>query len=125
MLLVISLLLVPCWLHYFPSGHTAIAFMGAEFLRQEYRHRSPWYGVAGYGVAAATGAFRLYHMRHWWYDVVAGAAIGVAATQVAYAAYPWIKQMLFPGKTPNPYTSMFHAPMLTPYSAGIVVGGRF
>jgi hypothetical protein len=31
----------------FPSGHTATAFMGAEFLWQEYRDVSIWYGVTG------------------------------------------------------------------------------
>ena len=42
----------------FPSGHTAIAFMGAEFLWQEYKDVSIWYGIAGYTIAAGTGAFR-------------------------------------------------------------------
>ena len=31
----------------FPSGHTATAFMGAEFLRKEYQHVSPWIGITG------------------------------------------------------------------------------
>ncbi|MEG2229109.1 MAG: PAP2 family protein, partial [Odoribacter sp.] len=43
----------------FPSGHTATAFMGAEFLRQEYKEQSVWYGVAGYVVATGTGLFRM------------------------------------------------------------------
>lgn len=38
----------------FPSGHTAIAFMGAEFLWQEYKDVSIWYGIAGYTIAAGT-----------------------------------------------------------------------
>lgn len=37
----------------FPSGHTAMAFMGAELLRREFWEVSPWIGVAGYVVAAA------------------------------------------------------------------------
>ncbi|MGI9526364.1 MAG: phosphatase PAP2 family protein, partial [Weeksellaceae bacterium] len=39
----------------FPSGHTATAFMGAEFLYQEYKDISIWYGIAGYVVATGTG----------------------------------------------------------------------
>lgn len=39
----------------FPSGHTATAFMGAEFLYQETKHVSVWYGITGYLVAAGTG----------------------------------------------------------------------
>lgn len=45
----------------FPSGHTATAFMGAEFLRREYWHVSPWIGVAGYAVASGTAFLRMYN----------------------------------------------------------------
>jgi len=72
----------------FPSGHTATAFMGAEFLRQEYSDVSIWYGVAGYLVAAGTGAFRIYNDRHWLTDVLAGAGIGILSTKIAYWLTP-------------------------------------
>lgn len=45
----------------FPSGHTAFAFAGAELLRREYWHTSPWIGIAGYAVAAGTGFLRMYN----------------------------------------------------------------
>ena len=48
----------------FPSGHTATAFMGAEFLWQEYKDVSIWYGVAGYVIASGTGFFRMYNNKH-------------------------------------------------------------
>lgn len=80
----------------FPSGHTTIAFMGAEFLRQEYKDVSPWYGVAGYVVAGATGAMRIYNNRHWLSDVVAGAAIGILSAKAAYWIYPSMRRWLFP-----------------------------
>ncbi len=76
----------------FPSGHTATAFMGAEFLYQEYKDVSVWYGVAGYTVAAATGFFRMYNDRHWLTDVAAGAGIGMLSTKVAYWSYPFIRR---------------------------------
>jgi len=72
----------------FPSGHTATAFMEAEFLYQEYKDVSPWIGVAGYTVAAGTGFFRMYNNRHWLTDVVAGAGIGILSTKLAYWLYP-------------------------------------
>jgi len=79
----------------FPSGHTANAFMAAEFMRQEYKDVSPWYGVAGYLAAGATGALRMYNNKHWLGDVVAGAGVGILSTDVAYYIYPYIKRKLF------------------------------
>ena len=74
----------------FPSGHTATAFMGAEFLYQEYKNVSPWIGVAGYAVAAGTGFFRMYNNRHWLNDILAGAGIGILSTKLSYWLYPKI-----------------------------------
>lgn len=76
----------------FPSGHTSTAFVAAEFLRQEYRHLSPWYGIAGYAVAGGTGFLRIYNNKHWLSDVVAGAGIGILSVQAAYWIYPKIKR---------------------------------
>ncbi|NMH28660.1 phosphatase PAP2 family protein [Flavobacterium silvaticum] len=81
----------------FPSGHTANAFMGAEFLWQEYKDKSIWYGVAGYAVATGTGLFRIYNNRHWLTDVAAGAGIGILSTKVAYWLNPWINKKVFNG----------------------------
>lgn len=79
----------------FPSGHTANAFAGAEFLWQEYKDTSVWYGIAGYAVAAGTGAFRIVNNRHWLTDVAAGAGIGILSTKIAYWLYPFINNTLF------------------------------
>jgi hypothetical protein len=79
----------------FPSGHTAKAFMAAEFMRQEYKNASPWYGISGYVVAAATGYLRMYNNRHWLSDVAAGAGIGIASTKFAYWIYPKISKAIF------------------------------
>lgn len=82
----------------FPSGHTATAFMGAEFLFQEYKDESVWYGITGYVVAAGTGFFRMYNDRHWFSDVAAGAGIGMLSTKIAYWLHPWMKRKIFKDK---------------------------
>lgn len=79
----------------FPSGHTAVAFMGAEFLWQEYKDVSIWYGIAGYTIAAGTGAFRIYNNKHWVGDVAFGAGIGILSTKLAYWLYPTVENKLF------------------------------
>lgn len=69
-----------------PSGHTATSFVGATILHKEYGlTRSPWFSVAGYGVAMATGIMRVLNNRHWVSDVMSGAGIGIMSTELAYA----------------------------------------
>ena len=89
----------------FPSGHTATAFAGAEFLFQEYKNKSIWIGIAGYAVATGTGIFRVYNNRHWVTDIVAGAGIGILSTKVAYWMNPLIKRTLFGTKEAKASTS--------------------
>jgi membrane-associated phospholipid phosphatase len=105
----------------FPSGHTAEAFASAEFMRQEYKDVSPWYGVAAYAAATATGYLRIYNNKHWLSDVVAGAGIGIASTKLAYLVYPLIKRKFTKNKNNNT--------ILLPYfqngSTGIAMVHRF
>ena len=78
-----------------PSGHTATAFVGATLLHKEYGlTRSPWFSVAGYGVAAATGVMRVLNNRHWVSDVMSGAGIGIMSAELGYA----LCDLLFKGK---------------------------
>ena len=78
-----------------PSGHTATSFVGATLLHKEYGlTRSPWWSVAGYGVATATGVMRVLNNRHWISDVMSGAGIGIMSTEVGYA----LCDLLFKGK---------------------------
>ena len=66
-----------------PSGHTATSFVGATILHKEYGlTRWPWFSVAGYGVAAATGVMRVLNNRHWVSDVMSGAGIGIMSTEL-------------------------------------------
>ncbi len=69
-----------------PSGHTATSFVGATLLHKEYGlTRSPWFSVAGYGVATATGVMRVLNNRHWVSDVMSGAGIGIVSGELGYA----------------------------------------
>ena len=78
-----------------PSGHTATAFVGATLLHKEYgMTRSPWFSVAGYGVATATGVMRVLNNRHWVSDVLSGAGIGIMSGELAYA----LSDVLFKGR---------------------------
>ena len=85
----------------FPSGHTAFAFASAEFLWQEYKEVSVWYGISGYVVASGTGVLRIYNNRHWFSDVAMGAGIGILSTKVAYWLLPVINNKIFPSKNKN------------------------
>jgi hypothetical protein len=87
--------------HSFPSGHTATAFAGAEFLWQEYKDVSIWYGISGYIVATGTGIFRIYNNKHWLTDVAAGAGIGILSTKIAYWINPWIQKKIFKSNENN------------------------
>ena len=82
----------------FPSGHTATAFAGAEFMWQEYKDVSVWYGISGYIVATGTGFFRIYNNKHWLTDVAAGAGIGILSTKVAYWIFPYVNKHIFKSK---------------------------
>lgn len=106
----------------FPSGHTATAFCGAELLRREYWHVSPWIGLSGYMVAAGTGLMRMYNNRHWMTDVLAGAGIGILSAQAAYMLYPVITRACFPRLYRR---NAYLAPTLTNGEKGVTFGMSF
>ncbi|MBR5060540.1 MAG: phosphatase PAP2 family protein, partial [Prevotella sp.] len=78
----------------FPSGHAAIVFAGATSLHKEYGKRNAWISVGGYALATFVAIDRVAKDRHHWYDVTAGAAIGVAGTEVSY----YLAHHLMPSK---------------------------
>jgi membrane-associated phospholipid phosphatase len=99
----------------FPSAHSATVFMGAEFLYQEYKNVSIWYGIGGYVLATGTGLLRMYNNRHWFTDVCAGAGIGILSTKLAYWIYPSIAHKIFKRETCS-------EPKIVPFYDGKQIG---
>ena len=109
----------------FPSGHTATAFAGAEFLWQEYKDTSIWYGISGYLVASGTGLFRMYNDRHWFTDVMAGAGIGILSTKIAYWVNPFIQKKIFGKKMEESKISFSAIPFYNGKQTGLGIAVTF
>ena len=71
----------------FPSGHTIMAFTGADIIRREFGAQYPWLAVVGYGVAALVGVMRVYNSRHWPSDVLGGAGAALLTVSFTYWLY--------------------------------------
>ena len=78
----------------FPSGHTTNAFAGAAVLNREFSNKYPLISVLGFAAATSTGILRVANNKHWITDVIAGAALGIGATEVTYFIYPKLKKLL-------------------------------
>lgn len=63
----------------FPSLHTSISFTGAAFLQRRYGLQ---WGIPAFAVASYVGWARTYAKKHDWWDVAAGAALGVGSALV-------------------------------------------
>lgn len=63
----------------FPSAHSSVTFVGAAFLQRRYGWK---WGVPAYLVASYVGWSRTYAKKHDWWDVAAGAAIGVGSAYI-------------------------------------------
>ncbi len=60
----------------FPSMHATVSFAGAAFIQKRYG----WtYGIPAYLLSAYVGWSRVYGKKHDWWDVAAGAAIGIGS----------------------------------------------
>lgn len=60
----------------FPSGHSSMAFAAATTLYL----RNGWeFGVPAYAIATLTAGARVGAKKHFWIDVIAGAAVGTGS----------------------------------------------
>lgn len=74
----------------FPSLHTSATFACAGFLQRRYGWK---FGAPAYALALYTGVGRVLAKKHHWWDVAAGAAIGVAGAYIFTT--PWAKKHEF------------------------------
>lgn len=82
----------------FPSGHTAAAFTGAEFIRKQYGWAM---GSVAYASAAYVGWSRVVSSHHWARDVYAGAAIGILSNyDINRWELPFGRLTVMPGLRP-------------------------
>lgn len=63
----------------FPSSHTLVAFTGAAFIQRRYGWK---YGVPAYLLSSYVAWSRVYADKHDWWDIAAGAAIGVGCAYI-------------------------------------------
>ena len=70
----------------FPSGHTSSAFSGASFIQRRYGWK---YGKYAYLLAMVTGVSRVEgaNRRHDYWDVLAGALVGIGTTYIFTKPY--------------------------------------
>jgi hypothetical protein len=68
----------------FPSGHTALAFMGAHIVAKEYGREQPWMNFCAYTIAGATGLMRILNNKHYIQDVIFGAGTGILSAEAGY-----------------------------------------
>lgn len=80
----------------FPSGHASLAFAAARSIDKEFRKDYIWISIAGYAAATAVGIERIANKHHYWYDVLAGAAIGIGSAELTW----WLSDMII-GKGSN------------------------
>nr|WP_254219086.1 phosphatase PAP2 family protein [Vibrio mimicus] len=79
----------------FPSNHTANAFAAATTLNIRYGWEV---GLPAYGIAALSGLGRVEGNKHYWRDVLAGAALGTVSAWIftepfddSVQVLPWIE----------------------------------
>ena len=76
----------------FPSSHTMVAFTGAAFIQRRYGWK---YGIPAYLVSSYVAWSRVYADKHDWWDVAAGAAIGIGSAYLYTRPFARKHQLVF------------------------------
>jgi len=85
--------------HSFPSDSAAVSFSAASYLQIRYGWE---YGLPAYAVAAFVGYSRVEADKHHWGDVLAGAVIGWAASEITTIRYRNMRVTAAPGYADTP-----------------------
>lgn len=93
----------------FPSGHSAVTFTSATYIGRRYGWK---WSIPAYAVSTYTAWGRVYGRKHYWWDVVAGAAIGTASAMIF--THPYLRKH-----------EAVLVPAVSDTSAGVVLGFSF
>jgi hypothetical protein len=111
----------------FFSGHTSLSFTAAALTCTHHRHlplhgpQSNWIPcVTGVALATATGTLRIVGDRHYFTDVMTGAAVG---SLVGWAV-PYLHYRLPPRPTRDAHSRNLRL-LLLPTPGGVQLRGRF
>ena len=101
----------------FPSGHTGLAFTGAELVRMEYG----WgWGICAYLIAGTVGFTRVYNNWHWASDVFVGAGIGILCAHVGdWLMMPAERLLGIHGSSRSTAPTISVAPSVDPFSGAV------
>lgn len=80
----------------FPSRHTSWTFTASTILSNELYRYSLWWSLGAQAAASAMAYQRVASRNHYASDVIAGAAIGIASTELGY----WLGRKIIGGKSP-------------------------
>ncbi|MBD5233054.1 MAG: phosphatase PAP2 family protein [Bacteroidales bacterium] len=87
--------------HSFPSRHSSWAFTASTIFSNELYGYSPFFSLGGQMAATIVGMQRVVSKNHYPSDVLAGAALGVASTELSY----FICRKIFHAQ--NPFSGNF------------------
>ncbi len=87
----------------FPSGHTTVAFAAATVFALEYRDK-PIYPIIAYSAATMIGLSRISENKHWFTDVLTGAALGFLTGKQVVNNYHRYSRIKAPDQKKNTIT---------------------
>ena len=106
----------------FPSLHTGTSFASAAFIQRRYGWE---WGIPSYAVAAYVGWSRVYGKKHDWWDVAAGAALGIGSAYLftrPYKSDTAIEENISYGINSNGSSSNMNNSKLIGIAAGTAAG---
>lgn len=77
----------------FPSGHTSVSFAAAASL---YNRQGKAVGIPAFAIASLVGVARIEAKKHFYYDVLVGAGIGMASGLLITRDRPQRRAALIP-----------------------------